>query len=253
MVLRIGLMSLVTALLLPLCAFADTGHAGFPTSSIWLSNTAPLSGQSVTVYAVVYNSTAAKLDSTLTFNIDSKLLSTMAVSLSPGTSQIYSTQWVAAEGTHTFSATLSGTTISDVAKDTGTVSITVAAPPAPSATQQAVAQTTTIVNNIASSSLPIAAKIGQAIYNTTESLRQRGLDMAQKNSGTPADSGFVLGTSTVKSFPVLGTQKQTGFMAKVYAIVILIFATRIYFYPLLLILILFILWLLMRWVNKPRF
>lgn len=247
---RLGLIAMLVAVLFPFYSFAETGRAGFPAASIWLSTTAPLSGQSVTVYAVVYNSTANKLDSTLTFNVDSKALSTMAVSLASGASQIYSTQWVAAEGTHAFSATLSGATVSDVVKETGSVSITVAPPPPPSATQQAVAQTTNIVNTLASTSIPVVSKITQALYNTAESLRQKGLDTVSAASG---EHGAVLGTSTQRSFPVLGEQKKTGFIASVYAILIMIFASRIYFYPILLILILIVLWLLMRWVNRPRF
>lgn len=254
MTLRTGLISVLIALLLPLFAFADTGRAGFPASSIWLSNTMPLSGQSITVYAVVYNSTANKLDSTLTFNVDEKTLSTMAVSLASGASQIYSTQWVAAEGTHTFSGTLSGTTVSDVAKDTGTVSITVAAPPAPSPTQQAVAQTTNIVNSIASSSIPVVSKVSQVIYNTTEDLREKGLAYMQAQSGASTtsvavDRGAVLGTSTVRS----AAPKSGGIMAAIWSVLLMIFASRAIFYPVFLILILFILWLLMKWVNKPRF
>ena len=62
MTMRTGLISVLIALLLPFFALADTGRAGFPASSIWLSTTVPLSGQSVTVYAVAYNSTANKLD-----------------------------------------------------------------------------------------------------------------------------------------------------------------------------------------------
>ena len=254
MTLRTGLMTALIALLFPLFAFADTGRAGFPASSIWLSNTAPLSGQSITVYAVVYNSTANKLDSTLTFNLDSKALSTMAVSLASGASQIYSTQWVAAEGTHTFSGTLSGTTVSDVAKDTGTVSITVAAPPAPSPTQQAVAQTTNIVNSIASSSIPVVSKVSQVIYNATEDLREKGLAYMQVQSGASTktaviDRGSVLGTSTVRT----AAPKSGGFMAAIWSVLLIIFASRAIFYPVFLILILFVLWLLMKWVNKPRF
>ena len=254
MTMRTGLISVLIALLLPCFALADTGRAGFPASSIWLSTTVPLSGQSVTVYAVAYNSTANKLDGTLTFNIDSKALSTMAVSLASGASQIYSTQWIAAEGTHTFNAALSGTTVSDVAKDTGTVSITVASPPAPSATQQAVAQTTTVVNNIASSSIPVVSKVGQTIYNTTEDLREKGLAYMQAQSGASTktaavDRGAVLGTSTVRT----AAPKSGGFMAAIWSVLLMIFASRAIFYPVFLILILFILWLLMKWVDKPRF
>ncbi|MDB5238186.1 MAG: hypothetical protein JWM46_456 [Candidatus Kaiserbacteria bacterium] len=244
------LISILITALFPVFACADTARAGFPASSIWLSTTAPLSGQQVTVYAVVYNGTATKLDATLTFSVDTKTLSSMAVSLASGASQIYSSQWVAAEGTHTFSAQLSGTTVSDVTKDAGTVSITVAPPPAPSAVQQTVAHTTNVVNNLASTSIPIISKVGQTIYNTTESWREQGLAAAQKGAG---DVGTVLGTSTQRSFPTLGTQKKTGFMASVYTVLVMIFASRAIFYPFFLLLILFILWRLMKWVNKPRF
>ena len=252
---RISLISLLAAALLPIAAYADTGHAGFPAGSIWLSTTAPLSGQETTVYAVVYNSTATKLDGTLAFTVDTKALSTMAISLAAGASQIYSTKWTASEGTHSFGAQLSGTTVSDVAKDAGTVSITVAAPPAPSAAQQAVAQTTHAVSSIASTSLPIISKVEQAVYSTTEKWREQGLALAQKNAASTGsiESGSVLGTSTKRSFPTLGTQKTTGIMAKFYSALVVIFASRAIFYPFFLILILFILWLLMRWVNKPRF
>ena len=116
------------------------------------------------------------------------------------------------------------------------------------------AQTTNIVNSIASSSIPVVSKVSQVIYNTTEDLREKGLAYMQAQSGASTtsvavDRGAVLGTSTVRS----AAPKSGGIMAAIWSVLLMIFASRAIFYPVFLILILFILWLLMKWVNKPRF
>ncbi len=146
--------------------------AGFAPGSLWLSEQAPMAGDAVKVYTVLYDSGASPLSGDVQFNVDSGPLQTVHFSLAPGETQIVSADWTASIGEHSFSAALenvSGPSGALAQASTGTVSVTVkAAPPSP------IARYAAIVQNAVASSSPVVQSIFQAIASTTENWRAAG-------------------------------------------------------------------------------
>lgn len=186
---------LLLALLLPVPGLAAEVPAGFPTSSLWLSKTALTDGEGVTIYTVVYNSSDRSLTGSVDFMVDGTVIGAKSVSAAPGTTHILTQTWTATEGTHAFSARLSGSIEGLSHTATGTTTVTVAAKPPPpeavvktveaaGAVQAAIASTTPVIENIASST-----------FAQIESIRESAVRALEKlaSSTTPKPQGEVLG------------------------------------------------------------
>lgn len=255
------------ALLFPSLSLAAT--AGFPTQSLWLSDTKPSIGEKVRIHTVLYNGTESDTSGTLTYIVDGKSHETKSVSIKSGESTILSSLWTAAEGEHTFSATF-GSTVAGASQTSAAVSITVDAPP--SAIQQTVTQAKDVGTQIASTSLPIVSSVANTVFQTTESLRTAGVayleSVVQEQAAASEESEAepaVLGTSTqaVKKTNVEGFEKSSsaataGSMfarAKSAAAIGALFAFKSLwlFYPIFVLLLLMIFRWLYKWVTRPRF
>ena len=192
--------------LLPFAAFAAAGNlpAGFAPGSLWLSKTEATSGDALKIYTVVYDSSVSPIEGDVVFNVDAKAIDTQHFKLAAGETQILSSGWTAAAGTHTFGASLKNISgVSDAVSnaETNSVSVTVAeAAPSP------LTQYSNVVTNIIASSSPTVQNIAQTIFNTTEDWRQAGSDYLSKalyTDQTPATGARTPGTSSKPE--VLGT------------------------------------------------
>ena len=180
-------------LLLPLAAYAAPIPAGFPTSSLWLSKTELTDGESVTIYTVIYNSSDAALVGEVEFLVDGTLIGTKGVEAKAGTTQIVSENWTAAEGSHAFSAHLTGVDEEIAATVTGTTTVAVAAkPPPPEAVVKTVAAASALEQTIASTT-PIVQNFASTTFASTESFREKTVAALEKLASTTASKGEVLG------------------------------------------------------------
>lgn len=180
-------------LFMPLASFAASVPAGFPASSLWLSRTDLTDGESVTIYTVVYNSSDASVALDVTFKVDAQVLGTKSITAAPGTTQIVSHAWSAEEGSHAFTAHLSGDVTELAATNTATTSVSVAPkPPPPEAVLQTVAAATAVESAIASTT-PVVQNIASSTFATTESIRASTVKVLEKLASSTTPKGEVLG------------------------------------------------------------
>ncbi len=269
---------ILALLLFPAISLA-AASAGLPERSVWLSDATPTDGEKVTIYTALFNSTGSTVTNTLTFLIDGKPLSSVAMTLKPGTSQIGAADWIADSGEHAFSAQF-GEGAGKQA--TAQVTIAIAKAPPPSPLVQGAVGAVNLVSSLASSSAPIVSSIASTVLAQTESFREKGLAFAEahmestaspdpsaKSSGKlPSESGTAAIPTTLQNKVVAKETKSadgvTGFEAEgpslgnriaqlAAPVIAFSFGSKAVFYPLFLFLILAILYTLGRWATRPRF
>ena len=247
-------------------ALPSAATFGFPRQPLWVSATTAREGDNITMYAAVYNATGDGMKGTVSFLSDGTVFDTKDVDLAAGGSSLITSSWSAKQGSHSLSAAFaSGTEKDSTDKIIVTVSAPIPPPPAtPSVVQQTISQTTAIVQNLATSSSPVA-KVANAVLNQTENLRTAGANFfepyAHSTAGTSAVQNSKATTTLSKGFTapaskstvdtsssLLNTGIQTAAAAALYA-----FNTKWLFYFLLILLLFLILRGLKRWVNRPRF
>ena len=258
---------LSAAALLPLVASAASGGipAGFAPTSIFASETNIASGDTISLFSVLYNSSADQLTADVVFTVDGTAVGTKQVSLDAGATQTPSVTWTAVSGSHTASAHLEnivsssgeGATISNDKADT--ITLTVAPPPPPSPTSQALAT----VNSVLASSTPVVTNIAQNVFNITESVRQGAVAALQNQiaaaTGTaaPARKDQVLGAQTYNA-PQDATDSSAASSGSIFGTIwrsilsalLFVCNIQILFYGLALI-VLFILYRLIRtWMAE---
>lgn len=187
--------SALVSMCFPFLAYAAS--AGFAPGALFLSQTNVKNGDSVRVFAVVYDGGTASLEGDVLFSVDGKQIDTAHFVLQGGETRVLSAQWKATPGSHSFSASLSGAGEVTGAK-TNTETITVEAPPAPpSPEMQAAASAVSTVQNTIASTSPVVVEAVQQFFDTTEAARNNAVDALAQTlaiaSSTP--KGQVLGTS----------------------------------------------------------
>lgn len=226
---------------------ADTEvPAGFAPGPVWLSQSDPIAGNTVRLYTVVYNSSPTAIEGSVTFAVGATALGSIPFSLDAGESAIKSVTWTAQEGTHEFSAHISGV-IERGTKVTATVeraattplSITILpAPPKPIALEAV-----DTAEAIVASSTPTIASVVSLTTAATESMRKAGesylASLTNQASSTSATS-----TST----PVA----KTNYTQKAAAIALPLFRYPALFYPFFLLLILLVLWVVAKKLRNPK-
>lgn len=180
-------------ILLPAVALAAPVPAGFPSSSLWLSKTELTDGENVTIYTVVYNSSSESLTGSVTFLVDGQSIGQKDVTAGPGTTQIVSHTWSAKEGSHAFSATLSGSVADLAASITGTTTVAVAPKPPPPEAVTKTVETAGAVQAAIASTTPIIGNIASTTFARTESIREQTVAALEKLASTTAPKGEVLG------------------------------------------------------------
>lgn len=237
------------ALALTLIPLSVHAAAGFPTGAIWLSDNAPALGAHVRIYAVIYNGTNEKADGTVTFLVDEKTHESKPLVLKPGESTVVSSLWTAAEGAHAFAARYSLRNADESSAQTSaSVQASVAAPPSKAA--EAVVQAKEVSSKIASTSLPLVSSVGKKIFDTTEALRTAGLSALEKDDVTPSQSSTSAAEASAPSEDAGLVSEILGYIRAVLAMV---FRSLWLFYPILILILLFLLRILFRWATGPRF
>ena len=269
MVLRFRILFLLAVILVPVYVNAEAVSAGFPAQSIWLSTMIPMSGEKVQIYTVLYNATEKKIDCTLEFLADGAMIERRSLSLDPGASAMESTGWTAVEGTHTLGARFSAS--DPAASQETSVSVSVRAPPQPSALQQGIENVSAVAYTVASTSQPLVVKAVQAVFGATEDLRNAGIQYLESKTGSTPPESSVAGSpaaafSKPSKFPADGTNLQgftkgqvagahsiaSGPLRFVAAVGLFSLKSLWIFYPLL-ILAFYLLWrFIKRWANRPR-
>ena len=251
----------------PLFALAETVSGGFPSGSLWLSKTSVTEGESVQIFAPIYNAGAEKLSGDVAFLVDESPIGTVHFTLGAGESQIASMSWSAKQGAHAVSAkienTLGEVSKADVAlskEETGSIDVTVAPPPPQPAIVKILTGAGNAVSTAVAASLPAVSSTLSAVLGETESIRTQAKDALEKNlaSAAPSSEGQVLGTeierpsgtalaasaaSAVPSFSPLRIITEVALFIVSYAWV---------FYPLLLVVLLIVFYIVAKQIARPR-
>ncbi len=237
--------------------------AGFAPGPVWLSQNAPLSGNTVRIYTVVYDGSTTAIEGSVTFKIDGTSVGSSPFSLEPGESAIESVSWTATEGIHQVSAEITSA-IDKKTKEAATIehttttilSVTVG-PEAPKAPALEAIDT---AQSAVASSTPVVAGVVAATTATTESIRKAGETYLANLAGeapvktiatTTKPKGSVLGAAT--EVPEEATPpSETGIMQKVAKVLLPLFRYPALFYPVFLFLILFLFWLIGKRLRNPK-
>jgi hypothetical protein len=257
-------------------ALADTTSAGIPEENIWLSKSAPVEGDSIRISLPVYNGGTAKITGDAVFSVDGTQVGVAHFDLEAGNSIIVSSPWTATRGTHTVTARLEGAidaktgTEIAVSANTQSLAITVSERPPTPAAVQALESVAAVAQSTASAAAPVVASVAGAVINKTEELRKAavaslenslaGTDFASSAETSP--TGTVLGAATYRA-PQLGSKAMAGAAAApassgvirmLQHILLFIVSYTWIFYPLLLIVLLGLLYLVAKTVSrkKPR-
>ncbi|MDO8552821.1 MAG: hypothetical protein Q7S01_04870 [bacterium] len=163
-------------------------RAGFAQSSIWMSRSHVVAGESVNIFTVLYNSSENPISGDAVINVDGSPIGTKSFTLASGETQIVSLPWVAKVGTHTLSARMekvidaksnANAAISDQATESVTVSIE--APPPPSPAEQVLNTVTSAIQTGFASGAPAVMSAANTIYEKTESLRTQAKSALEKH------------------------------------------------------------------------
>jgi len=255
------LMSLLTLLFifLPTFSFAQTLEAGFPPQSVWVSNTKATAGDTVEIFTVVYNGSGEKLNGTVVFTIDGERVGAKEFELAEGASVLVSVAWKASAGEHGIAAAIEDTSRELAQKETATITITVAEPPPPPPLVNTAATASEVLSNAAQVATPVVAEVANTAYQLIEHLRKDAISRLERVS-SPSPSAFAQGeqgpalgtsmnTSTSKNMlSSLSQMKQVAAAAALFAL-----NSKGVFYPLFLLSLFGLLYLLFRWAAKrPR-
>lgn len=247
----------VCLFILALPALSAAAGAGFPSSSLWLSNDAPQSGDEVRVFSVLYNGETAAVSGTLQFLVDGEVLDTESVSLEPDASRILSTHWTAREGSHTISAKFDDGGSAGV-RTSGAITVSVSAPPSP--TKQALDSAQSVAAHAIASSTPVVKQLAQAVVDTTEGLREAGIEYLEGIVEKPTENQSSSSTTQIGLSTEESTSTESGSPSLVKnasqlaaAGALFAFKSAWLFYFLLLALLYLIFRTVKNWVNRPRF
>src|SRR3989344_2163305 len=85
-------------------ALAEETVVGFPGQSVWLSRSSAVAGETIQLYAALYNAGVKKFSGTIVFLVDNERVAEKEFSLEPGASTLESALWASTEGAHTVRA-----------------------------------------------------------------------------------------------------------------------------------------------------
>ena len=240
----------------------NTLPAGFATAPLWISSASSTSGDALNIFTVVNNTSATIINGSVSFLVDGTSVGSSKLSLSAGAANVFSVPWTAVAGTHSVTATLNNTVDANgqslLLSNTiaGPLSITVSeAPPQPLAVQYL--NTAVNVGGSALSGTLAAidsARQGGANYFATQ--LGLGTTSAPPASSNAASQSQVLGAATenLANAGVAAATASTPNASLFNRLAYFCFANPIIFYPLLIIIVLLVLWLVSRiFSRKSRF
>ena len=246
-----SLFIIFCAILFPFVTFAADATSvalpvGFATAPLWVSSASPVDGDALKIFAVVNNSSSFTVNGSVSFLVDGVVVgSAVKVSLANGAAQLVSADWKSTVGEHLLTATLeSSEQAGQVLGTAGPISITVTpAPPAP-----AVVQYLTAAVDLSGGALNTAIQ-------TLEDIRHKGADyFASQSSATSPSAtpvGTVLGTTTESvasgTTPAASTAAGASLFNRLGS---LIFENPMFFYPLILLVCFFVLWIILKLFSR---
>lgn len=259
----------ISILFAPLLSIsAQAISAGFPVQPIWSSRSSAIEGESIDFYAAVYNGSSESIKGNVVFYVDGKSLGSELFDLSPGKAELVSIVWKAEAGVHIISAKIESK-LAVVNNRSGDLSITVAKAPPPTRLEQGVKVVGTVAKDVASTSIPIISSVAKTVLQATESFRESGIEFAEeqlskqppsapasaKNSGQ--SKAGTTSSTTAQTDVSADKQQDDSFFSRLSQLaapaILFAFGNRPIFYFLLVLLLLGLLYLLGRMVNKPRY
>ncbi len=262
----------------PFLAIAQSITTGFATQPIFLSKDTPLAGQAILIYSSISNVSTSTFDGSVVFRDESVEIGRILISLSPGEARLISVSWRPTVGTHTVTATLTNSRGIAVAQQSA--DFTIASPDAAAASlalgnaaanvnsffdaSTTVQPATPIDQEISSFSPQIGAVI-QPVLNGIDAGRTIAahtltgqITLAQSN--VPANS---LGTNPGAGLTSISQLNPQGIWNSVLHVLwsvylyLLIFLRFIVikfaiFYPLVVIILFWLLYRLYRRLTRPR-
>ncbi len=196
--------SLLLFFIFPLASHAESAslRAGFAQSAIWMSRSNVVAGESVNIFTVLYNSSDSSISGDVVIEVDDSSIGAKGFALAAGETQVVSLPWISKVGSHSISARVekvldskinASTAVSD--KTTGTITVSIEAPPPPSSTVQVLSTVASVIEAGIASSTPKVLNALTSLYNKTESLRTEAKAVLEKQVADGAK------TATLKSPP----------------------------------------------------
>lgn len=254
-------------LLTPLFVFSAVG---FTQDSVWLSHTPVIEGETVSIYAALTNGAKENLTGTAYFRDNGVAIGSLSISLSQGEARIISTRWSPKEGKHTLAVEIASSSVS-LPKNTQTLTVTVESkeyhPPANvggvgSAAGVAFSDSSGIQEKIGSIS-PAAESVTRPIFTTVDGWRLGGANFL----ATHTDSARAKVESIAAEKKTLAEENTPESQTKsrkltvshiLYTILLYIYealqtlvAKAAFFYPLIVVLLFFLLWKIVRRIRRP--
>ena len=243
--------------------YAEGINAGFPSQPLWVSKTNATAGETISLFTAVYNGDNEKLLGTVAFTVDGERVGGKDIAIEGGASELISVEWRAIAGEHSIAAMIEGTSIAIAQKETAAITIIVAeAPPTP--LRDAATAASEILAGATRAAAPVISNAANTTYGLVESLRLDAISRlenmatnttsSQENLATPSIAGTSTSAVTGFSESASSTPSALSQMGKVAATVALVaIKSRALFYPLFILSLFVILYLLFRWATKrPR-
>ncbi len=237
--------------------------AGFAPSQIWLSQSTPIAGSSVRVYTVVYNANQTSIEGSVSFKINDSVIGSSPFRLEAGESVIESASWVPNEGSYTASAEITSAgskNSTQTATATTTSSSILSVTVLPRTPKPPTVEASDSVQTIVASSSPTLFSVISATTATTESIRKAGEtyltslagESIPKSTATAIKKdGVVLGADT-EALETTPTKEDGGYLQAIAKTFLPFFRYPALFYPVILGIILFVLWLVTIRFRNPR-
>lgn len=242
----------------PLFALASNIPGGFPSGSVWISKTAPVAGDSVQIFAPIYDAGDGKISGDVVFLVDGTSIGSVRFALNAGETKIASFSWNAKEGSHVITAEIRNATDASSAavalsgeKAQG-LTLEVAAPPPAPAIVQALNTAAGVAGSAIAASTPVVIAVADAIHTQTEAVRT-GAESALRESlkkAAPAAHGLVLGAETYQA-AAGGASSSSSLVRTLQEDALFIVSHQWVFYPLLIALVLGALYVMAKHLARP--
>ena len=191
----------------PLISSAEVANlsAGFAPSSIWMSRTHVVAGESVNIFTVLYNSSNNSISGDVVFAVNGATIGTKNFTLGAGETHIVSLPWIAKIGTHSISAriekaldTNTNTATSVLNQTTGNITVQIEAPLPPSQATQVLSAVASAIETGLASSTPKVLSALTSLYSKTESIRAEAKSALEKQVAENAKGGVATKLSASK-------------------------------------------------------
>lgn len=260
-----GILLLALALS-PTLVFA----AGFAKQSLFLSRSSVTEGDTVLVHAVVSNETPVKFSGTLTFKDASSTIGSLPVSLAADEGSVISSSWKPAAGSHAVVAELkdSGGAVVETQKATFVIAAKPAPSPAVTGTSgnsaAAIESSAGIQQNIAQIAPPVETYV-KPVFTAIDSARSAAADVLDgqlastktKLGPDAGDPGAVLGAEATKNAAKDPWSAFLFMLQTLYfyllTLVRFVIGSAAIFYPILMLLFLYLIWRGFRRFRRPAY